>query len=65
MTPDDLTGIVNATVDMDCDVCGLNIHVGDPIALGRNQWVHPICAVEYEQELAAERRHDADRERGV
>ena len=57
-----LEGLMQAQVDLECYVCGLSIHVGDPIDLGAHGWVHPVCAVEYHDALDAERAHDMRRE---
>jgi hypothetical protein len=54
--------LLTATVDLECDACGLSIHEGDPIMLGAHGWVHPVCAAEYQADLDAERRHDLRRE---
>jgi len=60
----DAAGWMLAQVDLECDVCGLNIHAGDPITLGQNGWVHPLCDADYALSVIAERQRDADRERG-
>jgi len=49
MAPD--PSIVTATEDLDCDDCGLSIHPGDHVVLGRHGWVHPTCG---ELEAAAD-----------
>jgi hypothetical protein len=62
-----LDGLMHATLDLDCaaPTCGLSIHVGDAIVLGAHGWVHPPCGAEYLSDLAAEARHERDRERGL
>lgn len=60
----DAAGWLVAQVDLECDVCGLNIHTGDPIVLGPNSWIHPLCDADYALSVAAEERHDRDRESG-
>lgn len=35
---------LTAQVDLDCPQCGLTIHEGDSVTLGRYGWVHPVCA---------------------
>lgn len=60
-----LDGLMTATVDLECAAvaCGLTIHAGDPVSLGENGWTHPVCSLEYQDSLAAERAHDQRRER--
>lgn len=41
-----MTAPVLATVDLECDACGLSIHVGDEIVLGDLGWVHPVCGAD-------------------
>ena len=41
MTP----SVQTATAELECDRCGLNIHVGDDVVLGYFGWVHPVCGV--------------------
>jgi hypothetical protein len=59
MSPD-----MTASVELDCanPMCGMSIHVGDPITLGEFGWTHPVCALEYQVDVAAERQHDGRRE---
>lgn len=35
--------LLTAQLDLECDQCGLTIHTGDPVVLGDNGWVHPVC----------------------
>lgn len=59
-----LEGLLNASVELDCPLCGLNIHPGDAVVLADLGWAHPVCGVEYADSVRAEARHDRDRERG-
>ncbi len=59
----DAAGWLLAQVDLECPVCGLTIHEGDPIVLGPFSWVHPLCDVDHALDVMAEQRSDADRER--
>ena len=39
-----MTPVLRATIELECDRCGLNIHIGDNVVLGDLGWVHPVCA---------------------
>lgn len=62
----DAAGWLLAQVELDCanPLCGMSIHVGDPIILGDWGYCHPVCDAEHALDVAAEMRGDADRERG-
>ena len=57
-------GWMHAQVDLECcnPLCGLPIHIGDPIILGDFGYCHPLCDAEHALDVAAERAHDMRRE---
>ena len=38
-----MTAPTKSRMDLDCADCGLTIHTGDDVLLGRFGWVHPLC----------------------
>lgn len=57
-------GWMLAQIDLECanPLCGMSIHPGDPIILGDFGWCHPVCDAEHAMDVAAEMRHDGERE---
>lgn len=61
-----LDGWLVAQVDVECCnvLCGLTIHAGEPIVYdGATGYCHPLCDIEHAFDVAADQRHDRDRER--
>lgn len=54
-------GWMHATVELECcnPMCGLPIHVGEPIVYDGRGYCHPLCDIEHAMQVDAEMRRDA------